>query len=82
MLPYPKSRGSDHFARRHQKLKSFFIDEKIPAEERGSIPLIACGRDIVWIYGGRTSAKFAPEAQTTQYVWIRITEAHHNERKN
>ena len=65
-----------------KKLKSFFIDEKIPAEERGSIPLIACGRDIVWIYGGRTSAKFAPDAQTTQYVWIRITEAHHNERKN
>ena len=65
-----------------KKLKSFFIDEKIPADVRGSIPLIACGRDIVWIYGGRTSAKFAPDAQTTQYVWIRITEAHHNERKN
>ena len=65
-----------------KKLKSFFIDEKIPADVRGSIPLIACGRDIVWIYGGRTSAKFAPDAQTTQYVRIRITEARQNERKN
>lgn len=65
-----------------KKLKSFMIDEKIPADQRNEIPLIACGGDIVWIYGGRTSAKFAPDAATTRYLWIRITEARQNERKN
>lgn len=65
-----------------KKLKSFLIDEKIPADQRNELPLIACGGDIVWIYGGRTSAKFAPDAKTTRYLWIRITEARQNERKN
>ena len=30
-----------------KKLKDYFIDEKIPADERGKIPLLACGNSIV-----------------------------------
>ncbi len=57
-----------------KKLKAFLIDEKIPADRRAEMPLIACGEEIVWIYGGRVSEKFLPSAATTTYVWIRITE--------
>ncbi|MBE5921421.1 MAG: tRNA lysidine(34) synthetase TilS [Lachnospiraceae bacterium] len=36
-------------------LKRFFIDAKVPAEQREQIPLIACGEHVLWIYGYRTT---------------------------
>jgi tRNA(Ile)-lysidine synthase len=41
-----------------KKLKEFFIDNKIPREKRETIPLIACGNEIVWIIGCRISDKY------------------------
>lgn len=35
----------------HKKLKEFFIDKKIPAEERNYIPLVLSGEEIIWIPG-------------------------------
>jgi tRNA(Ile)-lysidine synthase len=43
---------------RHKSLKRYFIDRKVPAEERGSIPLLACEAEILWIVGGRISEKY------------------------
>ena len=39
-------------------LKDYFIDEKIPAEERGSVYLLADGRQIVWVVGYRISDRY------------------------
>ncbi|KMP12490.1 hypothetical protein UR09_01140 [Candidatus Nitromaritima sp. SCGC AAA799-A02] len=37
-----------------KKLKSFFIDEKVPREERGAIPLLTTRDDnIIWVYEKR-----------------------------
>ncbi|KJS67654.1 MAG: hypothetical protein JL50_06420 [Peptococcaceae bacterium BICA1-7] len=33
------------------KLKKFFIDRKVPREERDAIPIVSCGNDIVWVAG-------------------------------
>ncbi len=41
-----------------QKLKKFFIDNKIPREIRDTVPLIAKGREIVWVIGYKISDKF------------------------
>lgn len=41
-----------------KKLKDYFIDEKIPKEERDSILLIADGKEIIWIPGKRLSEKY------------------------
>lgn len=41
-----------------KKLKEYFIDEKVPREERAFIPLVARGSEIVWIVGFKISDKF------------------------
>lgn len=35
----------------HKKLKKFFIEKKIPADEREHVPLVLSGNEIVWIPG-------------------------------
>jgi tRNA(Ile)-lysidine synthase len=43
-----------------KKLKDYFIDLKIPVEERDRLLLVADGKHIVWIlgYGNRISEKY------------------------
>lgn len=41
-----------------KKLKDFFIDKKIPRDERDKIPLLVDGNNIVWIIGYRVSEKY------------------------
>jgi len=41
------------------KLKKFFIDNKVAADTRNRMPLLAIGNEIVWIPGMRVSANFA-----------------------
>lgn len=41
-----------------KKLKKFLVDEKIPAQERDRLPLLACGPEVLWIAGGRMSEKY------------------------
>lgn len=35
----------------HKKMKSLFIDEKIPRHQRSRIPLLADGRSVIWVPG-------------------------------
>lgn len=43
-----------------KKLKDYFIDEKVPRDERDKVLLVADGSHILWIigYGGRISEKY------------------------
>ena len=57
-----------------QKLKSFFINEKIPQEDRKKMLLIADGKHIVWIPGRRMSRSYHISSTTKRILEINITE--------
>lgn len=48
----------------YKKLKDFFIDIKIPLQDRGSIPLLAVENEIIAVLGHRTSNKCAVTKDT------------------
>ena len=71
-------RGGDYFTidgkGSRQKLKSFFINEKISREDREHMLLIADGEHIVWIPGRRMSRAYHISSTTEKVLEINITE--------
>ena len=57
-----------------QKLKSYFINEKVPRQERDRKLLIADGDHIVWIPGMRMSRAYQVGSRTKRILMIKITE--------
>ena len=54
-----------------KKLKSFFIDEKIPREERKAIPLLTSANgDIIWVYGRRIADNYKVTEKTMKILRI------------
>ncbi len=65
----------DHFVplgmRGHKKLKSYFIDRKIPRERRSNIPILTNAEDdIIWVYGERISDRFRITHSTKKVLII------------
>jgi tRNA(Ile)-lysidine synthase len=57
--------------RGHKKLKSYFIDKKIPRKKRPFIPIFINDEDdIVWIYGERISDLFRVTENTKKMLFI------------
>lgn len=63
-----------------KKLKDFFIDLKIPKEERNKIPLICFNKDIAWVVGYRISENFKVQKTTKNILKINIEREEQNER--
>jgi tRNA(Ile)-lysidine synthase len=57
-----------------KKLNDFFIDMKIPRNERDHIPLLTRGDDIIWVAGYRTDDRYAADENTRRA--LRITFVH------
>ncbi|MGL6173477.1 MAG: tRNA lysidine(34) synthetase TilS [Cellulosilyticaceae bacterium] len=82
-IDYDKIKDSLHLRTRREKdtitlqagskkLKRFFIDQKIPAEIRGQIPLITDGNEVVWIIGNRLNTEYYVTDQTTRVLEIKV----------
>jgi tRNA(Ile)-lysidine synthase len=57
---------------RNKKLQDFFVDLKVPRDERDSIPVVASGDDIVWVAGYRADERFKVTEQTKKFVRLGI----------
>lgn len=51
-----------------KKLKDFFIDEKIPRDERDRIPIIEDSKGIIWIVGYRISEEYKVNSNTSRVL--------------
>lgn len=67
---------------RRQKLKSFFVNNKIPQEERDRMLIIADGSHIIWVPGYRMSRAYHVTSRTDKILEIKITEEAENVRDN
>lgn len=61
---------------RSRKLQDYFVDAKVPRQQRDTIPLLVSGNDLLWVVGHRTDGRFlaAPGTKKTVLIAIRHTE--------
>ncbi|UCD35963.1 MAG: tRNA lysidine(34) synthetase TilS, partial [Nitrospiraceae bacterium] len=55
-----------------KKLQDFFVDEKIPRDQRDVIPLVLSGNDIIWVAGYRADERFRVTGKTERYLRLSI----------
>ena len=55
-----------------KRLKSLFIDEKVPQEIRSRIPVLTTGdNNIIWVYGTRIAHPYRVTSETTKVLFIK-----------
>jgi tRNA(Ile)-lysidine synthase len=57
---------------RRKKLQDFFVDEKVPRDERDSVPVLLSGDDIVWIAGHRADERFRITEKTRRFLKLSL----------
>jgi tRNA(Ile)-lysidine synthase len=57
---------------RRKKLQDFFVDEKVPRDERDEIPIVLSGVDIVWIAGFRGDKRFSATGETKRFLRLEL----------
>ncbi len=58
---------------RRKKLQDFFVDEKIPREERDKIPVVLSGDDVIWVAGYRADERFRVTDRTEKFLSLIIS---------
>ena len=48
----------------------FFVDEKIKKEERGRIPLVCLGQEVLWVVGRRINENYKVTEKTKEAIYI------------
>lgn len=60
---------------KRKKLQDYFVDEKVPRDERDSIPIVVSGNDIVWIVGFRGDERFKVSDRTKRFLKMEFKQA-------
>lgn len=74
----PRQRGDFFYPMgfgKRKKLQDFFVDEKVPRDERDSVPIVLSGNDIVWIAGYRGDERFRVSDGTERFLRLEIRKA-------
>ncbi|MBI4161571.1 MAG: tRNA lysidine(34) synthetase TilS [Acidobacteria bacterium] len=53
-----------------RKIQDFFVDRKIPAEQRGDWPLVTSGGEIVWVVGCRIDDRYRLRPSTRRVLLL------------
>lgn len=61
-----------------KKIKSLFIDEKVPRQMRELLPLVADGSHIMWVVGGRMSEAYKVDEDTKVILEINLDGGNQN----
>ena len=56
----------------HKSLKDYMINEKIPQEDRGRIPVLAEGNHVLWLAGYRISEHYKVNGNTKRILQVKI----------
>lgn len=57
---------------KRKKLQDFFVDEKVPRDERDAVPVVESGGDIVWVAGYRGDERFRVSTDTKKFLRLAI----------
>ena len=57
---------------RPRKIQDVFVDAKVPRDERDRLPLIVCGREIVWVPGYRVAQGWEVRGKGAPSLEIRV----------
>ncbi len=63
---YPEGFG------KKKKLQDFFVDEKVPRDERDAVPIVASGENIVWVAGMRADDRFVRRKDTKRSLVLEL----------
>jgi tRNA(Ile)-lysidine synthase len=70
---YIKGPGDGQESGRNKKtLRKFMTDEKIPAEDRENLPLLAEGQHILWVIGYRISEAYKVDGGTKRILEVNV----------
>ncbi len=57
---------------KRKKLQDYFVDEKIPRDERDAVPLLTSKNDIVWVVGHRLDERYKVDKETKRVLKLEI----------
>ncbi len=55
-----------------KKIKSFYIDRKLPRAERDRLPLLAMDEEVLWVPGYAVSRNLGPEGGLPKILWMKM----------
>lgn len=67
-----KEPGDRYGGPSHRKVKKMLIDRKIPLLERSDLPMVAAGKDVIWIPGFRPARTYAVRPESQNCILVEI----------
>jgi tRNA(Ile)-lysidine synthase len=61
--------------RGRKKLQDFFVDARVPRDQRWTVPLVVSGGEIAWVVGFRVDERFKVTDSTRRILRLRVAHA-------